>query len=278
MKKIAVLGSSGQIGSHLVEYLNSNGHNAIGYDWVIGNNTTHKRNLGNIHHFNKDTIYDYDFVFFLAFDVGGSRYLKKYQGTYDFIDNNVKLMSNVFETLKHTKVPVIFTSSQMSNMTYSPYGLLKSLGELYTKTLNGITVKFWNVYGIEHDLERSHVITDFVLKAKNEGEIDMLTDGTEVRQFLYADDCCECLEQLMIKYDDIDRDVPLHITNFEWNSILEVAEIIADHFPGCKVSPSDVKDMVQRDKRNEPDEYIKQFWNPKTSLAGGIKKIVNHYE
>ena len=71
MKKIAVLGSSGQIGSHLVEYLNNNGHSAIGYDWVIGDNTTHKRNLGNISHFNKDTIHDYGFVFFLSFDVGG---------------------------------------------------------------------------------------------------------------------------------------------------------------------------------------------------------------
>ena len=33
-----------------------------------------------------------DFVFFLAFDVGGSRYLKKYQHTFQFIDNNARLM------------------------------------------------------------------------------------------------------------------------------------------------------------------------------------------
>lgn len=276
-RKIAVLGSSGQIGSHLVEYLNRQGHNAVGYDWVVGENTEHKRNLGNIRHFNSSTLQDYDFVFFLAFDVGGSRYLKKYQGTYEFIDNNTKLMSNVFEALKDADKPVIFTSSQMSNMTYSPYGLLKSLGELYTKTLNGITVKFWNVYGIEHDLEKSHVITDFILKAKNDRRIDMLTDGTEVRQFLYAEDCCECLEELMLNYDEVDRDKPLHITNFEWNTILDVANTIASHFPGCQVCPSDVKDMVQRDKRNEPDEYIKQFWSPKTSLDEGISKIVNYY-
>ena len=37
-----------------------------------------------------------DFVFFLAFDVGGSRYLKKYQHTFQFIDNNARLMANTF--------------------------------------------------------------------------------------------------------------------------------------------------------------------------------------
>ena len=40
-----------------------------------------------------------DFVFFLAFDVGGSRYLSKYQHTFEFLHNNVKLMSNTFELL-----------------------------------------------------------------------------------------------------------------------------------------------------------------------------------
>jgi len=45
----------------------------------------------------------------------------------------------------------------MSNMSYSPYGVLKRVGELYTQTLNGLTVKFWNVYGVENDREKSHV-------------------------------------------------------------------------------------------------------------------------
>ena len=35
----------------------------------------------------------------------------------------------------------------MSNMTHSPYGILKSIGETYTRALKGLIVKFWNVYG-----------------------------------------------------------------------------------------------------------------------------------
>ena len=58
--------------------------------------------------------------------------------------------------------PFVFASSQMSNMSYSPYGVMKRVGELYTKSLNGLIVKFWNVYGIEKDMEKAHVITDFI--------------------------------------------------------------------------------------------------------------------
>ena len=42
----------------------------------------------------------------------------------------------------------------MSNMSYSPYGVMKRVGELHTTALKGLTVKFWNVYGIEHDMEK----------------------------------------------------------------------------------------------------------------------------
>ena len=52
----------------------------------------------------------------------------------------------------------------MSNMTFSPYGILKNLGELYAKSLSGLIVKFWNVYGIEKNIEKAHVITDFIRK------------------------------------------------------------------------------------------------------------------
>ena len=112
-----------------------------------------------------------DFVFFLAFDVGGSRYLKKYQNTFDFINNNTRLMANVFGLLEKYNKRFVFASSQMSNMSYSPYGVMKRVGELYTTSLKGLTVKFWNVYGIEKDMDKAHVITDFIKKGFEEGDL-----------------------------------------------------------------------------------------------------------
>ena len=273
--KYLVLGSEGQIGSPLCDYLESLGHSVVKFDIVDGeHHDLRKQNA-------LDDIFihqDIDFVIFIAFDVGGSVYLKKYQNTFDFIHNNMQLLTHTFDMIKDWNVPFIFASSQMANMSYSSYGVLKTIGEFYTKVLGGLVVKFWNVYGIEKDLEKSHVITDFILKAMEDGKIDMLTDGTEVRQFLNATDCSRCLEILSTKYDDIPRDQELHITNFEWNSILDVANIISNELKtDIQINPGESKDEVQLDKRNEPDDYILNYWKPKISLKEGISEIIKYY-
>jgi nucleoside-diphosphate-sugar epimerase len=265
--KYLVLGSSGQVGAELCNFLRKEGHQVVEFD--IASNPWQDLRRPNVL---EGYINECDFVMFLAFDVGGSRYLKKYQHTYEFIDNNVRLSLFTFEIIKKYNKPFIFASSQMANMSYSPYGICKSIGEVYTKALNGLTVKFWNVYGVEHDLEKSHVITDFILKAK-EGEITMMTDGKEERQFLYAEDCSNALMILSQKYDEIDREKNLHITSFGWNSILEIAEIIQETIP-CKITPSTEIDSVQLNKKNEPDPYILEFWKPEISLREGINKII----
>ena len=266
--KYLVLGSAGQIGAELCKYLKSEGHSVTEFD-IVSNPSQDLRVQNILEHYIQET----DFIMFLAFDVGGSRYLKKYQHTYEFIENNTKLTLFTFESIKKYNKPFIFASSQMANMSYSPYGVCKSLGEIFSTALGGVTVKFWNVYGPEHDLDKSHVITDFVIKAKN-GKIDMMTDGKEERQFLHAEDCSRCLQILSEKYDQIDRSKNLHITNFGWNTILEVAEIIQESIP-CEIQPSTEIDTVQLNKRNEPDPYILNFWKPKISLKEGINKIIN---
>ena len=142
---ITVLGSSGQIGAYLSEYLSKKGHIVREFDIVNGSHQdmTHIPNT-----YLRNSIMESDFVFFLAFDVGGSRYLKKYQHTFDFVNNNTRLMANAFGLLQEYDKPFVFASSQMSNMSYSPYGTLKRVGELYTESLGGLIVKFWNVYGL----------------------------------------------------------------------------------------------------------------------------------
>jgi len=272
--RVTILGSSGQIGAYLSEYLSRKGHIVREFDIVNGihQDMTHIPNT-----YLRNAIMESDFVFFLAFDVGGSRYLKKYQHTFDFVNNNTRLMANAFGFLKQYDKPFIFASSQMSNMSYSPYGTLKRLGELYTESLGGLVVKFWNVYGIEKDHKKAHVITDFIRKGFEDGDFEMLTDGEEVRQFLYAEDCCEGLEAVMKNYDEFYANDPLHITNFDYTSIREVAIIIENEFKligkPINILPGEASDTVQLDKRNEADRFIEQYWSPKTDLETGISKV-----
>ena len=271
---ITVLGSSGQIGAYLSEYLSKKGHIVREFDIVNGEHQdmTHIPNV-----YLRNAIMESDFVFFLAFDVGGSRYLKKYQNTFDFVNNNTRLMANAFGLLQEYDKPFVFASSQMSNMSYSPYGTLKRVGELYTESLGGLIVKFWNVYGIEKDHDKAHVITDFIRKGFEEGDFEMMTDGEESRQFLYAEDCCEGLEAVMKNYDNFYSDDPLHITNFDYTSIREVAIIIENEFKligkPINILPGEASDSVQLDKRNEADRFIEKYWSPKTDLETGIAKV-----
>jgi nucleoside-diphosphate-sugar epimerase len=273
--KVTILGSGGQIGAYLSEYLTKKGHEVTGIDVVDG---PHHDLRVTPNTYVESKIENADFVFFLAFDVGGSRYLKKYQHTFDFVNNNTRVMANTFRLLERYRTPFVFASSQMSNMSYSPYGVMKRVGELHTAALKGLTVKFWNVYGIEKDMEKAHVITDFIRRGFEEGEFEMLTDGTEQRQFLYAEDCCEALETIMNCYSDFKPTDPLHITSFNATSINDIASIIQGQFNlidrfDVKIKPGLAKDSVQMDKRNEAETYITGWWTPKTGIDQGIAKV-----
>ena len=274
MKKILILGSSGQVGAYLTDYLRKKGNEVFEFDVINGPN----QDLTTIPNGQLEAlIYLSDFVYFLAFDVGGSHYLKKYQHTFKFIDNNTRLMANAFGLIEKYNKPFVFASSQMSNMSYSPYGVLKRVGELYTKSLGGLIVKFWNVYGIEKDMDKAHVITDFIRKGFESGDIDMMTDGTEAREFLYAEDCCEALETVMQSYAKLTSDDELHITTGVYTTVLEIASEIKSLFSSIgkeiTITPAQSKDEVQKDARNTPDPFIKKFWNPKTSVPEGLKKV-----
>ena len=270
MKKILILGSSGQIGKHLVEFLKNKNYYVDEFDIEISND--HDMRVYN-NSVLKNSIKQADFVFFLAFDVGGSKYLNKYQDTYTFINNNVNIMSNTFKYLSKYNKPFIFASSQMSNMLYSNYGILKALGESYTKSINGRIIKLWNVYGYESNPEKYHAISDFIIKAKDTGIINMISDGEEERDLLYVDDCCEALEMIMNNYEIFSPDTNIHIASFNSIKIRHVANIVANNF-NAKVVPSEKKDEVQKDKRNEPDRFILQYWQPKTDIFSGIKKVI----
>jgi nucleoside-diphosphate-sugar epimerase len=272
--KITILGSSGQIGSYLTDYLTKKGHLVREFDVAndIHEDMTHIPNP-----FLRNIIMESDFVFFLAFDVGGSHYLKKYQHTFKFINNNTRMMANAFDHLEFYKKPFVFASSQMSNMSYSPYGVMKRVGELYTKSLGGLIVKFWNVYGIERDMEKAHVITDFIHKGFKTGKIDMMTDGKEQREFLYAEDCCEAMETILQNYNSFSSDDELHITTGASTSILEIAQHIQVLFKKINLEidivPNKSKDEVQKDARNISDPYIKKWWTPKTNIVDGLSKV-----
>ena len=265
--KYLVLGSDGQIGRPLVQYLRSLNHIV----YTMDRNDDLRIPNSKLSSYLAEGI---DLVYFLAFDVGGAKYLKKYQHTYEFINNNVLIMKEVFEQLKRYNTPFMFASSQMTDMDHSSYGALKIIGEYYTKSLDGMLIKFWNIYGKEEHSVKSHVITDFIHQAQTNKHIQLITDGQEKRQMLHVQDCCRCLEILSRNYNTIPRDKNLHITAFKWIKVLEIADIVASLVPTTTVTPSLSSDILQYSRMIEPDPFILSLWQPQIALVDGIKTML----
>lgn len=275
MRKILLLGSEGQIG-HGVKFVLDK-HKIDFYPFDLKINESHDLRIKNNKIleavFQKST-----HVIFLAYDVGGSKYLKQHENSYNFIDNNIRIMSNVFSLLKQYSLPFIFASSQMSNMNFSTYGLLKAVGERYTASLGGVSVKFWNVYGEEQHEEKNHVITDFIESALKFNRISCKTDGYEKRQFLHAKDAGEALLSILPQ-DRLHGKTNYDLTSFQETSIREIAVKIQDIFKSkfhreITLEFGDEKDNVQRDQRNEPSREILSLWKPSIDLENGILELI----
>jgi nucleoside-diphosphate-sugar epimerase len=268
--KYLVLGSEGLIGKPLTEYLRSVGNEVVSLD-IKQADSQDLRLLNN--QVLDSAIESADFVFFLAWDVGGSKYLSRYQDNFDFLLNNLTIMCNVFKLLHAHGTPFLFTSSQMSGIQDSSYGLCKRLGEKISQSINGLVVQLWNVYGLEEHNEKSHVITDFLKLAMSGKDIQMLTDGSETRQFLHVDDCIQCLYSLSKLYHYIDRQIIYHVTSFEWITIRHVAEEIAKKL-SVKVIPGPGTDQIQKGFKIQPNDHVRKYWSPSMSLSQGIDKLI----
>jgi len=260
--RILVLGSEGIIGNTLSKHLENINHEVIRWDVKLSyeHDISNPANIRKL----KRVIEDSDFVFFLAYDVGGAKYISN--AGIDFINRNVMIMLNTFNLLENKKF--VFASSTMYNM-HNVYGTLKYLGEHYTTQLGGLSIRFWNVYGHEESNEKSHVIADMIYKWKKNGYIDLMTTGEEERQFLHVDDCARALTQVMNNYDDIIKEeTSIDITNFEWIKIKDVAKFICED-----IRVSNVK-ITTHDRKNEPRKFILKYWKPKIRLQDAISSFL----
>ena len=144
-------------------------------------------------------------------------------------------------------------------------------------------VKFWNVYGIEKNLNKSHVITDFILMALKNKKIKMLTNGNETRKFLYAEDCSAGLEIIMKNHNKFkSANKELHLTTNKNISIIKIAKIIKKiaHLKNINVEilRGKTKDTVQLNKKNKNNNFLNKYWRPKNSINKGILEIFEFYQ
>lgn len=255
-KRNLVLGGSGLVGKGLCRYLESVGEEVINIDIQNGDDQ-------DLRVMDLSPYSDVDFVWFLAWDVGGAKYLTEQKNLLNILRNNTIICEKVFSFLGDTGLPFLFATTQLADPN-NTYGITKILGEEWTKLLGGKTARFWNVYGWEIPSERSHVIPDLVVQAIEKKQINLMTSGEEERQFIHIDDCAKNLVRIRDS-----KEVDVDLTNGDWVKIKELAAIIASKL-GAELKLGEVKGYNNKLDPSRTPEFLKN----EISLDQGLEEII----
>ena len=284
MKKIAVTGGAGFIGSNLVERLLSKGHEVTVVDDL---STGLKSNLD----LNKITFYELsltdrdglakalngvDAIVHLGARGSVPRSLKNPIATHDV---NATGTLNVLEAARVSGAQVIFSSSSsvygrngqlpkdetMWLSPLTPYAASKLAAEGYVQAYGAAyevpvtLLRFFNVFGPKQrpDHEYAAVLPKWIWKAMNNEAIDVYGDGSQTRDFTYVRTVLDVIE------DALDRGVRTEgAVNLAYGnriSLLTTIDLLKVHFPELKVNYVDIRPGDVKDSQNDPVLLKKLF-------------------
>eukprot|EP01028_Stygiella_incarcerata_P004728 TRINITY_DN20573_c0_g1_i1.p1 TRINITY_DN20573_c0_g1~~TRINITY_DN20573_c0_g1_i1.p1 ORF type:complete len:559 (-),score=123.11 TRINITY_DN20573_c0_g1_i1:345-2021(-) len=191
---ILILGSDGVIGRAIATQLSRSGETVCE---IHGRMDLDLRIQGSLKSRLAETRVRY--VLFLAFEVGGSKYLSASGNAQIQLERyNQMIYKEVFSFLDQKNVPFMFISSQMALASKSTYGQMKLMGEQLTLSKPcGVVVRLWNVIGWESPGVKAHVFVDWINACLKAHEAIPLTNGLEQRQFMHAADAAIFLIKLM---------------------------------------------------------------------------------
>ena len=307
MKKILVTGSSGLVGTHLIEKLLSKGYEVIGVDFNPPVKTIDNQNFKfisfDLRNQTDVTLLFNDFKFdgvINAFGIKGSP-VKALESPLDFLEPSIKVNTNIIDNCFKHKSWLVFMSSvgvyptaetfveddvwksmPSKNDWYPSWS--KRIPELYLEAYK-IQYKWegWsivrpaNIFG-EYDNfgDGSTVIASTIKKVyEADNEIEAWGDGTPTRDFIYAGDvadaCIKCLE---------DR---LHITSNlgsgEDISIKRMIETVSE-VSGKNIQIKWDTTKPNGDMKRKMDTTIQSQYGllPKLGFEEGIKVTYEYYE
>jgi GDP-L-fucose synthase len=241
-----VTGGAGFLGSHLVERLETEGHEVV---------VPRRRDYDLTRFDDAERLFadaKPELVFHLAAEVGGIGANRANPGRYWYA--NLMMGAHVLEQSRLHEVrklvlagtvcaypkftPVPFHEDELWNgypeETNAPYGVAKKsvlVGAQSYREQYGMDAVFLlpaNLYGPRDnfDLDSSHVIPALVRKmTEARGEVVLWGDGSPTREFLFVDDCAEGFLLAAERYDGAD---PVNLGTGVETSIRELAETIAD--------------------------------------------------
>jgi len=299
--RVLVTGGGGFLGSHVVDRLESDGHDVFAarsadYDLTSMDDTARMFD---------DT--EPSLVFHLAAEVGGIGANRANPGRYWYA--NLAMGTHVLEQARLHETPKLVLAGTICSYpklaplpfreeslwdgypeeTNAPYGIAKKAllvgAQAYREQygLNAIYLLPVNLYGPRDNFHatNAHVIPDLIRKMadaeeRGEEQIVLWGDGSPTREFLYVDDCVEGLRLAAERYDGAD---PVNIGTGEEISIRDLAALIAEHtgFTG-EIRWDTSKPNGQPRRRLDTSRATELFgFRAQVSLREGIERTVAWY-
>lgn len=211
---------------------------------------------------------------------------------------NVETTSTVLEHARDVDANVVFASSREVyghceelirgesrvdvRAARNPYGASKVAGEAlvqsYDATYESVraaTLRLTNVYGRYDASDR--LVPKFVARAGLDREL-IVYDESTVRGFLHVDDCVDALTRSIDSFDRV-RGQVLNVSPGRIHSLVDIAEKIVE------VTESESTISLEGDREQRGDRYVLDTsaikavlgWKPEYDLASGIEKTVSWY-
>lgn len=305
LNSVLVTGGAGFIGSHLCEALVSQGVQLTIVDNFSGGT---QQNLAAIA--DRAKILELDVCsaafkkllmntsFDVIFHLAANAYVPPSvdDPSFDF-QNNLVASFQLLETLRRSgsKAILIYASSAAVygnpiqipisegdvTLPISPYGVSKLAIERYVSVfaqlygLRAASMRFFSVYGPR---QHKQIIYDIVKKiSDNPREIEILGDGTQVRDMIYVGDVISAI-LTALKFGSLEGEV-YNVAGGQGLTILELVETTAKHmgyrpnytYTG-NVRPGDADRWIA-----DIDRLRKLGFTPSCTLAEGIKRTVEWY-
>ena len=277
MKKIAVTGGAGFIGSNLVERLLSHGHEVTVVDDLstglksnldLTKVTFHELSLTDRDGLAK-AVKGVDAIVHLGARGSVPRSLKNPIATHDV---NATGTLNVLEAARSNGAHVIFSSSSsvygrngqlpkdesMWLSPLTPYAASKLAAEGYVQAYGAAydvpvtLLRFFNVFGPKQrpDHEYAAVIPKWIWKAMKSEPIEVFGDGSQTRDFTYVRTVLDVVDDALNRKVRTEGAVNLAYGNRI--SLLETIDLLKEHFPDLKVIFKEIRHGDVKDSQNDP--------------------------
>ncbi|RVT94950.1 UDP-glucuronic acid decarboxylase family protein [Sphingomonas crocodyli] len=303
-----VTGGAGFLGSHLIDYLMSHGHDVVCVDNLL---TGSKNNIRHLYQHNRVSFefvrhdvtqpldIQADEIYNLACPASPPQY--QHNAIYT-MKTSVLGALNVLELARATNARILQASTSevygdpaLHPQPESYWGNVNPIGvrSCYDEgkraaetlfmdfrrqyNMNTKLVRIFNTYGPRMNVNDGRVISNFIVQALKGENITIYGDGSQTRSFCFVSDLVEAIYRTM--NTEAEFGDPINIGNPGEFTMLELADKILTKIGGT--SKLEFRPLPQDDpKQRQPDISLadsKLGWAPKVSLEDGLTETIAYF-